>query len=113
MGHPIVGDVRYGGEDRGRGVSLSGVSLRQQAVEGVRSGRDGATANASTAVAAAAVYGGTMQPLADRSILLHASELAVPHPTQPGTILRAAAAPPEAWSKLCGREVVQEVFGGS
>lgn len=106
MGHPVVGDVRYGrGDRRTGGIPPSFVSPRWQAVvEG--SNRDGATA-------ASPAEGGAMQPLADRSILLHASELVVPHPTQPGTILRAAAQPPEAWSKLCGREVIQEVFGSA
>ncbi|CAM9794608.1 unnamed protein product, partial [Hapterophycus canaliculatus] len=103
MGHPVVGDVRYGGGIRRGGPPPS--PPNQQAVEG--SNRDGATAYTS-----AMASGVAMQPLADRSILLHASELILPHPTQPGILLRAAAAPPEAWSMLCGREVIEEAFGG-
>lgn len=49
-------------------------------------------------------------PLADRSILLHASGLAVPHPTRSGETVRVVAQPPEAWSKVCGRSVIDAVL---
>lgn len=49
-------------------------------------------------------------PLADRSILLHASGLVVPHPTRRGETVRVVAPPPEAWSKVCGKSIVDEVL---
>lgn len=82
MGHPIVGDVRYGHFSRHtRGGSASGP------------------------------LGDAMEPLEDRSIMLHSSELAVPHPTRSGEILRVFAPLPGAWRELCGREVVEKVCG--
>lgn len=84
MGHPVVGDVRYG--RRSRGVRSGGGS-------GPRGRWDDA--------------------LEDSSIMLHASELAVPHPTRPDEVVRVVAPPPEAWGELCGREFVREGFAGS
>lgn len=49
-------------------------------------------------------------PLADRSILLHASVLMVPHPTRPGETVRVVAPPPEAWSKVCGKSLIDVVL---
>lgn len=83
MGHPVVGDTRY------------------------RRSRGGA--NEESAVPPPQAR--RMEPLEDRSILLHASELIVPHPTRVGTTVRAVAAPPGMWSDLCGRSCIDEVFG--
>ncbi|CAM9815120.1 unnamed protein product [Laminaria digitata] len=80
MGHPVIGDVRYGRSCRGKGGHDSGPS-------------------------------GSMEPLEDRSIMLHASELAVPHPTRVGCVVRVVAPLPVAWGALCGKEVLKEVFG--
>ncbi|CAN0069662.1 unnamed protein product, partial [Ectocarpus fasciculatus] len=85
MGHPVVGDTRYGRSSRG------------------------AVANDESAVPPPPA--GRMEPLEDRSILLHASELIVPHPTRVGATVRAVAAPPGMWSDLCGRSCIDEVFG--
>lgn len=85
MGHPIVGDVRYGisqGSDRDRMAYSRGGTARA----------------------------GDMKALADRSILLHASELAVPHPTRVGEIVRVSAPPPQAWRVACGARVIESVF---
>ncbi|CAM9568608.1 unnamed protein product, partial [Sphacelaria rigidula] len=41
------------------------------------------------------------------SILLHASELAVPHPTRPGEVVRVWAPPPDSWAKLCGDDILR------
>lgn len=96
MGHPVVGDTRYGkGHSRREGTFGAG---------GVGSGGGGGSAMATTPFA--------IEPLEDRSILLHASELSLPHPTRLDTRVRGVAPPPEAWSELCGREVIDEVFGG-
>lgn len=81
MGHPVVGDVRYGRARRARDGTASGCIC-------------------------------DMYPLEKGSILLHASELAVPHPTRVGETVRVVAPPPKAWRELCGREVVEEVWGG-
>lgn len=80
MGHPIIGDVRYGRSRRGRGGIAS-------------------------------IPSGNMEPLEDRSIMLHASELAVPHPTRVGCVVRVVAPLPAAWGALCGEGVLEEVFG--
>ena len=80
MGHPVVGDVRYGRSHRGKGGNYSGPS-------------------------------GNMEPLGDRSIMLHASELAVPHPTRVGCVVRVLAPPPSAWGALLGEGVLGEAFG--
>ncbi len=92
MGHPVVGDTRYG-------VARS--SARRRAGRGA----DGATLPPGAAEMT------TTRPLEDRSILLHASELSLPHPTRVGTTVRAVAPPPEVWSDICGRKVIEEVFG--
>lgn len=92
MGHPVVGDARYG---------ITGPLARRKA----RRGEDGATLPPGAAEMA------TMRPLEDRSILLHASELSLPHPTRVGTTVRAVAPPPQAWSDIFGRKVIDEVFG--
>ncbi|CAM9998731.1 unnamed protein product [Ectocarpus sp. 8 AP-2014] len=90
MGHPVVGDTRYGRSSwchsrRGDATDESAVPPPRRA--------------------------GRMEPLEDRSILLHASELIVPHPTRLGATVRAVAAPPGMWSDLCGRSCIDEVFG--
>eukprot|EP00903_Cladosiphon_okamuranus_P007114 g6912.t1 len=95
MGHPVIGDTRYGkGYSRQEGTFGSG---------GVGWGGDGSASFASPSA---------IEPLEDRSILLHASELSLPHPTRLDTRVRAVAPPPQVWSELCGREVIDEVFGG-
>lgn len=95
MGHPVIGDTRYGkGFSRREGTFGS---------NGVGWGGGGSAPLASPSA---------IEPLEDRSILLHASELSLPHPTQLDTRVRAVAPPPQAWSELCGREVIDEVFGG-
>lgn len=98
MGHPVVGDTRYGkGHSRREGMFGSGGVV-------VGSGSGGL---AGSAVATPPF---AMEPLEDRSILLHASELSLPHPTRLDTRVRGVAPPPEAWGELCGREVIDEVF---
>lgn len=94
MGHPVVGDTRYGKCSRREGMAFGS--------GGVWSGGGGW---------AVATPPSAMEPLEDRSILLHASELSLPHPTRLDTRVRAVAPPPEAWSELCGREVIDEVLG--
>lgn len=90
MGHPVIGDMRYGKS-----------YPRQEGTFGSGGGGAGSAVTPPSA----------MEPLEDRSILLHASELSLPHPTRLDTRVRAVAPPPEAWSELCGREVIDEVFG--
>ena len=80
MGHPIIGDVRYGRSLRGKGGTDSGPS-------------------------------GKMEPLGDRSIMLHASVLAVPHPTRVGCVVQVVAPPPAAWTALFGEGLLEAVFG--
>lgn len=93
MGHPVIGDTRYGKSYyRQEGAFRRG---------GVGGGGGGSAVTPPS----------MMEALEDRSILLHASELSLPHPTRLDTRVRALAQPPEAWSELCGREVVDEVFG--
>ncbi|CAM9991037.1 unnamed protein product [Ectocarpus sp. 12 AP-2014] len=89
MGHPVVGDTRYGRSSwcQSRGADATDES----AVPPRRAGRT--------------------EPLEDRSILLHASELIVPHPTRVRATVRAVAAPPGMWSDQCGRSCIDEVFG--
>ncbi|CAB1113246.1 unnamed protein product [Ectocarpus sp. CCAP 1310/34] len=89
MGHPVVGDTRYGRSSWCQ--SRGGDATDESAVPPPRAG--------------------SMEPLEDRSILLHASELIVPHPTRVGAMVRAVAAPPGMWSDLCGRSCIDEVFG--
>eukprot|EP00752_Nemacystus_decipiens_P011114 g9874.t2 len=97
MGHPVVGDTRYG----------KGFSRR----EGTFGGWGGGSCDSGCIRSAVATPPFAMEPLEDRSILLHASELSLPHPTRLDTRVRGVAPPPEAWSELCGREVIDEVFG--
>lgn len=87
MGHPVVGDVRYGRCRRGERGTGSVPSLPMTTLPF------------------------DMHPLEDRSIFLHASELAVPHPTRPGETVRVRASPPRAWAELCGRDFIEQVFG--
>ena len=54
-------------------------------------------------------YAGSV-PLEDRSILLHASGLVIPHPTRPGETVRVVAPPPKAWINLCGKEIIDVVL---
>lgn len=102
MGHPIVGDMRYGKRSSSRRKQDEGGTTTSTAIT---VGDDSEVSLASPST------GGTTEPLRDRSILLHASELAVPHPTRAGTVW-ARAPPPEMWSELCGREAIHHVFGG-
>lgn len=96
MGHPIIGDVRYGRRfcdhysyDH-RGDNGNGTGMYLESV-------------------------GTMMtsPLKDRCIMLHASELAVPHPTRHGEVVRVRAQPPKIWMEMCGKKVLERVFGSS
>lgn len=80
MGHPVIGDVRYGRSRPGKG---EGDSLPSR----------------------------NMEPLGDRSIMLHAGELAVPHPTRVGCVVRVVAPPPAAWTALCSEGLLEAVFG--
>lgn len=82
MGHPVVGDVRYGN------IRLKEERLFTSREVGSRS---------------------MLRPLPGRSILLHASELAVPHPTRPGEIVRMHAPPPALWLDICGKKVLQRM----
>lgn len=101
MGHPVVGDTRYGKHYSSR---------QRQNRGGISTAMADADGRAMTL--APRLMEGAAEPLRDRSILLHASELAVPHPTRPGTVVWARAPPPEIWSELCGREFIHDVFGG-
>lgn len=96
MGHPVVGDTRYGKR----------YSSRREGAFGAGGGWSGGGGGGSAGTPPSAT-----EPLEDRSILLHASELSLPHPTRLDTRVRAVAPPPEAWSEYCGREVIDQVFG--
>lgn len=85
IGHPVVGDVRYGN------LRLKEERLFTSKEVGSRS---------------------MLRPLPDRSILLHASELAVPHPTRPGEIVRMHAPPPALWLDICGKKILQRMATG-
>lgn len=99
MGHPVVGDVRYGGRS-------SWSSYHQKG--GKHRARDRVTVmdNHYKGI----VEDDGLSPLRDRSILLHATELAVPHPTRPGETVRMQAPPPDLWMELCGREILLPMF---
>lgn len=101
MGHPIVGDVRYGGR--------SSVSYRGGC--GGKSSRNSKDRVGVIEEFETGVSG--MSPLEDKSILLHASELTVPHPTRPGKAVRMRAPPPDSWAELCGADVFRIVSCGS
>lgn len=99
MGHPIVGDVRYGGR--------SSVSYRGES-RGSRNGKDRVEVMEEFETGSSG-----LSPLKDKSILLHASELAVPHPTRPGEAVRMRAPPPDCWAELCGDDVFRFVSSNS
>lgn len=99
MGHPVVGDTRYG----------KGSYYRREGALGSAGGWSGGGGGGGGLGVA---HPSATEPLEDRSILLHASELSLPHPTRLDTRVRAVAPPPEAWGEVCGREVIDEVFRG-
>lgn len=99
MGYPVVGDVRYGGRSS---ASYRSARRNWRNNKGAKNPHDrvGVLEEYATGVAG-------MAPLKDRSILLHASELAVPHPTRPGEVVRVWAPPPDSWAKLCGDDILR------